>query len=302
MIIPVNLKEGDTIGIVSPAGKVNADYVVKATKTLENWGYKVVVGKNCMMSHYQYAGSDEERLSDFQKMLDAEYIRAIICSRGGYGSIRLLHRLDFSKFMENPKWIVGFSDITVFHSALHNLNVCSVHGPMTKHLAENPDSESAIKLNEILKLGTTNYIISGHRLNKRGSCKGKIIGGNLAILTSLIGTDYDFNPDGKILFIEDIGEYLYRIDRMMWQLKLAGKLKSLAGLIIGQFSDLKDNDSPFGKNAYEIISEHINQYTYPVCFGFPAGHEDINLPLLLNSEIVLEIQDTVQMKYINPEK
>ena len=286
MTIPSFLKPGDKIAIVSPAGKVNPEFVKTAGLNLENMGFEVITANHALDRHFQYSSDDRNRIEDFQEMLDRDDISAILCSRGGYGSIRIIDRLDFGRFRKKPKWIIGFSDITVIHACLNNvLGISSIHGPMTKTIADAPDSGSVQNLIRMLTGKSISYQLPQHNLNRPGKCMGSLAGGNLAILTSLTGTGYDFDPGGKILFIEDTGEYLYRIDRMMWQLKLAGKFRGLQAMIVGQFSDVKDNDSPFGRNAYEIIAEHVSGYDFPVYFGFPAGHEDVNFPLMLNNRI-----------------
>ncbi|MBT3302256.1 MAG: LD-carboxypeptidase [Bacteroidetes bacterium] len=292
MIIPAYLKAGDKVGIVSPAGKVPKEQVLKAIKTLESWGLEVLLGKHVFGQHFQYASYDENRLSDFQYMLDDNGIKAILCSRGGYGSIRIIDQLDFAKLNQHPKWLIGFSDISLLHAHInHNMHICSIHGPMTHTLAAYPDDESSLNLKKALFGEHLSYVVPFNLYNRRGEAGGQLIGGNLAILTSLLGSNADFNPKGKILFIEEIGEYVYRIDRMMWSLKRAGKLKGLAGLIVGQFTDIKDNNNPFGQSVHEIISEHVKDYNFPVCFGFPAGHEDINQPILLGKEYRLSVNN-----------
>lgn len=290
MIIPEYLKKGDTIGIVSPAGSISENYIHHAVNIFESWGLNVVIGKNTLKQHFQFAGTDKERTEDFQMMLDDEKIKAIICSRGGYGSIRIIDQMDFSKFIKNPKWIVGFSDITVFHVFLNcKLKIASIHGPMPKSFNKYVHDKSLNFLKTTLFGDEIQYVINPNRLNKFGTVKSEIIGGNLNILHNLIGSQSDFHPDGKILFLEDIGEYLYNIDRMMWGLKRSGKLQNLAGLIIGQFTDVKDNEKPFGKEVHEIILDHVDNYNYPVCFDFPAGHESENYSIILGKEIKMSI-------------
>jgi len=289
MIVPPFLKSGDTIAIVSPAGKVNPDFIFKTKQFLESKGFIVVVSPNADKNYFQYSGSDEQRIQDFQLLMNDYSVKAILCSRGGYGSIRIIEKLDFSEFEKNPKWIIGFSDITIFHACLNNIfDIASVHGPMTKAFFDEADGESVSYLIKMMTGNKIVYPLPEHKLNQPGKCSGRLIGGNLAILTSLIGTAYDFNPKGKILFIEDVGEYLYRIDRMMWQMKLAGKFNGLKAVILGQFSDMKDNQSPFGKNACEIIHEHLSEYKIPLYFDFQAGHEMPNIPLMLNTVVEID--------------
>jgi len=289
-LIPDYLKEGDKVGVVSPAGKVSQEEISLAIEVLENWNLKVILCKNVLNQNFQYAGTDNERLSDFQLMLDDGNIKCIFCSRGGYGTIRIIDRLDFSKFVERPKWIVGFSDITILHTYLNSkLKIPSIHGPMPRNFSKFLNKKSLTCLKNTLFGIEYEYDITPNSLNRYGHIKNEVLGGNLNILHNVIGSPSDFEPAGKILFIEDIGEYLYNIDRMMWGLKRAGKLKYLAGLIVGQFTNTKDNSNPFGKTEYEIIREHVEEYNYPVCFGFPAGHGEPNYTLILGKSLELNI-------------
>lgn len=288
------------MGIVSPAGRIDKKLVLDAIKTIESWGLEVVLGKYVWGQHFQYASYDKNRMSDLQSMLNDTSLKAIICSRGGYGAIRIIDQLDFSSFIQHPKWLVGFSDITLLHAHLnHNLSCCSIHGPMVKTLATDPAGESSLSLKKVLFGEQINYEIPINLYNKKGKARGNLIGGNLAILSSLLGSNSDFDPAGKILFIEDIGEYLYRIDRMMWSLKRAQKFDGLAGLIVGQFTDIRDNENPFGQTIYEIIIDHLKEYNFPLCFGFPAGHEDTNMALVLGKECMLHTNNQqVKFEYL----
>ncbi len=299
MIKPKYLKSSDKIAIVAPAGKVDQLVVGFAKEKLESWGLSVVLGANVSKDYFQYAGTDEERLSDFQRALDDENIKAIFCARGGYGLIRIVDQLDFTKFQTNPKWIIGFSDITVLHSFIQtNFGIETLHAPMADGLK---DDVSAETLRQALFHENLNYELPRYPLSKKGKTNGEIIGGNLAILCSLIGSDSDIDTKDKILFIEDIGENLYRLDRMMWTLKRAGKLDQLAGLIVGDFNDMKDNDNPFGKTAYEIIADAVEEYNYPVCFGFPAGHEKENKALIFGRQVNLSVGEKTTFNFkLNP--
>ncbi|TKG93412.1 LD-carboxypeptidase [Puteibacter caeruleilacunae] len=284
MIQPSPLQKGDTIAILSPAGKIDAKHVQPAVELLKELGFLVKTGEHIFSSHFQFAGTDEQRASDLQQALDDENVKAIICSRGGYGSLRTLQKINWDSFLINPKWIVGFSDVTVFHNALHQMNMCSVHGSMPRFFftEKKPNDSFQAMLNSIT--GEANkYQIDNHPLNQTGSTTAPIIGGNLSILYSLRGTPYDIKTKGKILFIEDLSEYLYHLDRIMLNLKVGGKLNDLAGLIVGGFTDMKDNDNPFGRNAYEIISDAVKEFDYPVCFNFPAGHELPNMSLKMGA-------------------
>ena len=298
MITPNFLKTGDKIAIVAPAGRIDEKIISPSIRTLESWGLQVVRGEHLSGAYYQYSGTDEERVLDFQRMLDDDSTKAILCARGGYGSNRIIDKLDFSKFIKSPKWIIGFSDITVFHShILSNFQIETIHGTMAAGLMDRekigPTTDS---LKKVLFDGKLDVQFEPHYLNRKGNSEGVLTGGNLAILCSLIGTPSDIETDGKILFIEEVGEYLYRLDRMMWQLKKAGKLKNLAGLIVGGLTEMKDNEPPFGKTAREIVSDSVKEYDYPVCFGFPAGHQDDNRALIFGREVRLEINDKVELK------
>lgn len=291
MITPSYLQPGDKIIIVSPAGKVNETYILPAVKWLEGRGYRIELGENIFASHFQYAGTDSQRCSDMQKALDDKDAKAIICSRGGYGTVRIINRLDFSTFMNHPKWIIGFSDITIMHACLNNRRVATIHGVMPKYFFDIKGSpnESLITLMKILTGEKVSYTIRGSDYNRPGKISAELTGGNLSIISSMFGTCCELNSKGKILFIEDVDEFLYHADRMMYQLNMSGKLSKLAGLVIGNFTDMKDNESPFGKTIHEIISEAAGNYNYPVCFGFPAGHDEKNLALVFGKKWEIDI-------------
>ena len=290
---PPPIKPGDKIRIVSPAGKVAEKYVLPAVEWLTRPGYKVELGKHVFDTHFQFAGTDAERLEDLQTALDDPETAAIICSRGGYGTVRIIDKLDFSGFRKHPKWLVGFSDITILHAAINKLGIATIHGAMPRFFFdENGQSnENLDSLMQLLKGNPVEYKIETQPENRTGSCTAGIVGGNLSIMVSLLGTKYEIDTRGKILFIEDIDEYLYHTDRMMHQLKLAGKLDKLAGLLVGNFTDVKDNESPFGKTVHEIIGEAVADYNYPVCFGFPAGHDKRNLALAFGMNWNLEVSE-----------
>ena len=294
MAIPQFLTPGSKIRIVSPAGKCTGEQVMPALEWLKEIGYHVETGKNFLASHFQYAGTDHERLSDLQEALDDPEAKAIICTRGGYGIIRLVDQLDFTRFRKRPKWVVGYSDITVLHNRLHLSGFPSVHGPMCRNFFREDRTleEGVIQMMNLLKGTKPEYTFPATPQNREGSATAVLTGGNLSLLYSLAGTPYDVDTAGKILFLEDISEYLYHIDRMMVSFRMAGKLKYLAGLIVGQFSDVKDNEVPFGKTVEEIILDAVRDYDFPVCFGFPAGHEQPNLPLRLGSTYKLKITGT----------
>jgi muramoyltetrapeptide carboxypeptidase len=279
-ITPPYLQKGDRVAIVCPAKKLPQP-MDDAVALLQSWGLEVVLGETVTASYYQFAGDDVLRAQDLQRYVNDDSIKAIFAARGGYGTVRIIDQVDFSRLAAHPKWIIGFSDITVLHAHLFtNYNLQTIHGQMPINI---PDATgpSLATLRKALFGEELNYNITPHPLNRTGSGNGILIGGNLAILLSLSGSISDYSYDGKILFIEDVGEYLYSIDRMLYTLKRAGKLKSLAGLIVGGFTDLKDNDIPFGQTAQEIIRTIVEEYDYPVCFDFPAGHVRDNWALVM---------------------
>jgi muramoyltetrapeptide carboxypeptidase len=250
--------------------------------TFESWGYSVKTGKTLHSDSQNYfSGNDEERLADFQQMLDDEEIKAVFCARGGYGIGRIIERINFSRFKKDPKWVVGYSDVTILHAHIYsNYKISSLHAPMAAAFnQEEYKNEFVQSLRNALEGVKTKYECTVHEFNKKGEAVGELLGGNLTLLAHLVGSSSDLKTKGKILFLEDVGEYLYNIDRMIYQLKRSGKLRKLAGLIIGGFSDLKDTERPFGKNVYQIIQEAVKEYDYPVCFNFPVGHEKENYAL-----------------------
>lgn len=297
MKIPDYIKPGSRFRIVSPAGKVSGDSIFKAADWIKKAGYEVELGKHVFSVLNQFAGTDDERLEDLQQALDDPETDVILCSRGGYGTVRIIERLDFKKFTIKPKWIVGYSDITVLHSGIHNLGITSVHATMAKFF--DPDDEisdeNARSLLDILSGNKPEYPFKQSDYNRNGSASAPLVGGNLSILCSLTGTKFEIDTEDKILFIEDIDEYLYHTDRLMHQLKLAGKLKKLKGLVIGGFTNMKDNETPFGETVEEIILEMVKEYKFPVAFGFPAGHDKKNLALLLGKKWELTVNENVSL-------
>ncbi|NOR75749.1 MAG: LD-carboxypeptidase [Draconibacterium sp.] len=291
MISPTFLKPGSKLQIVSPAGKVKKEPVLLAVEWLEKQGYKVELGKHVFAKYFQFAGTDAQRLEDLQTAFDDPETDAVICSRGGYGTIRIIDQLNFTKFKNHPKWLVGFSDITILHSILNNLGVATIHGAMPPFFFEEKGepNESLGSLMNLLIGKNCSYNFAINKHNKPGNITAELVGGNLSIIASLLGTKYELKAEGKILFIEEIDEYLYHIDRMMCQLKLAGKLDKLAGLVIGDFTEIKDNDSPFGQTVEEIIIDAVKDYSFPVCFGFPAGHNIKNLALTFGKKWNLNV-------------
>lgn len=294
MTTPPYLKKGHKIGIVAPARKISKEEIQSAIDTFEKWGLEVVLGKNIFGSDNQYSGTDEQRVEDLQKMLDDVSIRAIISARGGYGTLRIIDKLNFKQFQEKPKWIIGYSDITVLHSHIHqNFEIETLHATMPINFHK--DEESVQTMKQALFGEKISYKINSHTLNRKGKVEEVLVGGNLSLLYALKGSKSGISTSGKILFIEDLDEYLYHIDRMMISFKRAGKLSHLAGLVVGGMSDMKDNPVPFGKTAEQIIADAVKEYDYPVCFGFPAGHEAKNLALTFGRKVKLNVGEKVTL-------
>jgi len=292
--IPPYLKKGDTIGILAPAGFMPLENMQTSIDVLESWGYNIVMGTTTHSSSETYfSGTDAERLADLQAMLDDKSINAIFCARGGYGLSRMVDHLSYKKFRKNPKWIIGFSDITVLHAHIfRNYKIATLHAPMAAAFNDGEfNNPYILSLKNALEGVPAVYECEPHPFNQKGECEGVLVGGNLCLLAHLTGSRSEPNTNNKILFLEDVGEYLYNIDRMLLQLKRAGKLKKLAGLIIGGFTDNKDTERPFGKEVYEIIQEHVKEYDYPVCFGFPVSHERENYALKVGGTYSLTVKD-----------
>lgn len=285
-----SLHPGDKIAIVALARKINPVDIQLAIATFQSWGLEVILGKSITAAHHIFAGTDAERAADLQLMLDDPQIKAVISARGGYGSARILELLDFSQFALHPKWIVGFSDITAVLAHIQKMGIPCIHGTMPA-LFGKPGSDLAKEtLRQALFGEAITYpMLAAHPLNRPGIGRGPITGGNVSLLTSIIGTPSEVDFTGQILFLEEIDEYLYSLDRLMVHLKRSGKLKELAGLVVGHMTDMKDNPEPFGQNAYEIVREHTRAYSYPVAFGFPVGHEAVNLALVCGREAQLEV-------------
>jgi muramoyltetrapeptide carboxypeptidase len=299
MITPQYLKKGDYVAIVAPARKVSSDEIEPAIKLLSSWGLKVFTGNHLFSSFHQFAGKDEERFMDMQTMMNDEEIKAIFCARGGYGTVRIIDKLDFRQFLKAPKWIVGFSDVTVLHSHIHTCyGIETLHADMPVNLGrENVSVRTIESLRKALFGEILTYEIAGSDLNRRGQAEGVLTGGNLSMLYSLTGTLSDIDTTEKILMLEDLDEYLYHIDRMMMNMKRSGKLERLSGLIVGGMSNMKDNEVPFGKTAYEIIAEAVSAYDFPVCYNFPCGHTDVNYAMILGRKINLSVSDKVSILF-----
>lgn len=289
---PQFLKRGDTIAIVAPAGilKNKKTLIDAAVKLAERWGLHVNVGQHVFDHNNHFAGSDENRAHDFQDALDDPSIKAIWCARGGYGSVRIIDTLDFTQFRENPKWIIGYSDITAFHNHLNSLGVQSIHGMMGTSM-QFDDKESEETLYKALFGKELKYELPAFKLNKNGVAEGELVGGNLSILMSMLGSKSQLNTDGKILFIEEIGEYKYAIDRMLQSLKRAGYFNNLKGLIIGDMTSIKKNTTKWGSSIEELILEVVANKKYPILFHFPAGHEPTNKALIMGGQVKIEVKE-----------
>jgi muramoyltetrapeptide carboxypeptidase len=290
IVIPEYLQKGDTIGIVCPAGYMPFEKAQACINTFHQWGFKVKIGKTLGGdSNNYFSASDEERLNDLQQMLDDKEVKAVLCSRGGYGISRIIERISFKKFKENPKWIIGFSDVTLLHAHIYsNYRIASLHAPMAAAF-NGGDNQFVQSLREALTGQKAKYEASAHDFNKIGMASGPLVGGNLALLAHISGTSSDLKTKNRILFLEDVGEYLYNIDRMLYQLKRNGKFDKLVGLIIGGFTDNKDTERPFGKSVEELIRDVFMEYDYPISFGFPVSHEKENYALKIGLEYNLSI-------------
>jgi muramoyltetrapeptide carboxypeptidase len=288
-ITPPYLKPGDKIALVCTARKISLKELDFAIKKLKSWKLEPMVGDSIGKSLHQFAGDDRLRAKDFQRMMDDDSVKAILFARGGYGTVRIVDRLDFSRFKKNPKWLIGFSDITVLHAHIHmQFSMETLHASMPLSFKEN--TKAALdSIRDALFGKKLQYKVKPHPLNAEGKAKGQLAGGNLSVLCSISGSRSDIDTHGKILFLEDLDEYLYHIDRMMMQLKRSGKLRNLAGMIVGGFTKMKDNEIPFGKNALEIVHEHVKDYGYPLAFGFPAGHIADNRALIMGREVSLAV-------------
>jgi muramoyltetrapeptide carboxypeptidase len=289
---PPYLQSGDVIGLVCPSGWMAAERVQCCVDMLHGWGYHVKTGMTIGGNSSNYfSGSDEERLQDLQEMLDDPQISAILCARGGYGLTRIIDKINFTKFLEKPKWIIGFSDITILHSHIYsNFGITTLHAVMANAFNDaDEDDKSITSFRKALEGKKINYTVPVHPFNRKGEVIGELVGGNLAMIAHGIGSDSDIKTKGRILFLEDVGEYRYNIDRMTYQLKRAGKFSKLGGLIVGGFTDMKDTARPFGKETEEIIADVISGYDFPVSFGFPVSHGRENLALKIGTGYKLKV-------------
>ncbi len=293
LIQPKYLKTGDSIAILAPAGVLiqREEIINQAKELVESWGLNVIIGDHVFNQDNHFSGTDEERTSDFQKALDNPSIKAIWCARGGYGSGRILDKLDYTNFRVSPKWIIGYSDITAFHSHVHNLGIQTIHAMMGTSLSFNPEeTELSIETFRKALFGEElSYNINSSEFNRKGEAEGILVGGNLSILQNMLGSVSQLNTDGKILFIEEIGEYKYHIDRMLQGLKRAGYFNNCKGLIIGDISNIKKNTTPWGSSIEQLILDVVKEFDFPVLFNFPAGHETDNRALLFGKIIKMNI-------------
>ena len=293
LIRPAYLKAGDTVAIVAPSGilKNREREINQADSLLKSWGLNVIVGKHVFSKADHFAGTDEERCQDLQNVMDNPKVSAIWCARGGYGTVRILDKLDYTKFRENPKWVIGYSDITALHNQLHNQGFESLHALMcvslTKDITEVQESVDTFKA--ALFGNPTSYILEGSQYNKEGEVSGQLVGGNLTILHTMLGSKTSLDTKGKILFIEEIGEYKYHIDRMLQSMKRAGYFDNLKGLIVGDMSKLRKNTTLWGASIEELILDALEDYDFPIAFNMPAGHEDDNRALVLGREVELKV-------------
>lgn len=295
LIFPPYLQEGDRVVLLSPSSKIDKSFLKGARKRLEAWGLEVVQSKHAGGSCGSYAGTVRHRLNDLQEAMDDEKTKALFCSRGGYGAVHLIEGLDFSRFREHPKWLIGFSDITALHNAFQQDGFASLHAPMARHLTVEPEDDFCTQaLKDILfgkvdEEGTIRqYTCPAHKLNHTGKAKGLLRGGNLSVFCGLRGTPYDIPAEGTILFIEDVGERPHAVERMMYNLKLGGVLAKLSGLIVGQFTEYEETGS-LGKDLYGALADVVQEYDYPVCFGFPVGHVSMNVPLINGAAATLSV-------------
>ncbi len=288
MIIPDYLQKGDKVGVVATAKKVNKANTLRGIDTLKSWGLDIKIGQYVFAEYMQFAGTDQERAEDFQRMVNDDELKAVFLVRGGYGSTRIIDLIDYNNLLNSPKWICGFSDITAIHAHLFRLGVASIHAPMPSFFYSL--DQEALKWFKDLMFGKQKDLkVASSKLNRNGQVKAKMVGGNLSIICHTIGTPSEIISSRNILLIEDVGEELYNLDRMMVQLKRAGFLNDLAGLVVGQFTDMKDTD-PFGLEPYEIINQHVKDFDYPVAYNFPIGHSNKNyaVPIGMECEFLVD--------------
>jgi muramoyltetrapeptide carboxypeptidase len=292
LVCPEILKDGDKVIILSPSSKIDENLIIGEKKHLESWGLQVVVSSHANGEYHSYSGTVEERLSDLQQAMDDPAVRAIFCSRGGYGAVHLLEFLNFDKFNSSPKWLLGFSDISALHALWQYHGYTSLHSFMARHLTVEPYDDQCTKDLHDFLFGkrTIDVNIPAEELNIKGSATGILRGGNLSVFYGMAATPYDIPEENTILFIEDVGERPYHIERMMYEIKLKGLLPKLKGLVVGQFTEYKEDDY-IGKTVYQMIHDMVKPYGYPVCFNFPVGHVKNNRPLLMGGEFQLDVNN-----------
>jgi len=301
MIYPPKLQAGDKVGIVAPARRITPGQLEAALETLQHWGLRPRLAKNIFSTRHTYlAGSDEERLEDFQTMLDDAEVKAIFCARGGYGSTRIIEDIDFSSMKKHPKWIVGFSDVTAFHLRLATLGIASLHGTMPIFFGQPEARESVESIQKILFMGSSKVAFPSEAHNRTGTASGEVIGGNLSLIMDALNTPSDPDTKNKILIIEEVDEYFYKLDRMFTQLRRTGKLKNLSGLLIGHITEMKNSDLAFGETASEIVLHAVRDYSFPVAFSFPSGHSNPNLAWIHGAPAELDVSlNGVALTYPN---
>jgi muramoyltetrapeptide carboxypeptidase len=299
LVIPPYLRPGDMIGITCPAGDITAKEILPAVQLIQSWGFRIKVGDTVGKKDFIFGGTDAERAADFQQMVNDPELSAILCARGGYGAVHIIDRIDFSALAQRPKWIIGFSDITVILCHLHtNGNLASIHSKMCNSFpddwskAEPVQADCILSIRRALSGERMQYKAVAHVRNRSGRAEGPLVGGNLKTIETLAGTRSDIDTAGKILFVEDTGEYLYSIDRMFWHLQRTGKLDRLAGLVVGGFKVKPDDPGEeFGSSVYDIVAARVNRYTYPVCFDFPVGHQKDNFALKYGIPHLLDVRE-----------
>ncbi len=297
MIIPSYLRKGDTILIIATARARSKEQLAPAIKILKSWGLIIELGANIYKTHHQFAGTDEERTHDLQWAINHKTAKAVLIAGGGYGTLRIIDAVNFNPLLKSPKWFIGYSDTTVIHSRLQKLGIACIHSTMAFQFSKNKEATLSIK--KVLFGESIRYSIPKSKLNRMGETAGRLVGGNLSLIYALSGSKDELNTKNKILFIEDLDEQLYHIDRMILQLKRSGKLKNLNGLIVGGMSDMKDNAIPFGKTAEELIADAVKEYNYPVCFNFPAGHIEKNMAIYLGKKLSFKVEkNMVNFNYL----
>ena len=304
LIQPPYLKTGDTVAIVAPSGilKNRNDEVQRAVTLLQSWGLNAIVGNNVFSKSDHFAGTDDERCEDFQKALDDPTVSAIWCARGGYGTVRILDKLDYTKFKKHPKWVIGYSDITALHNQIHNEGYQSIHALMCVSLTQDLDDikETLATFKSTIFGNPVNYTLVGSDYNRVGETNGLLVGGNLSVLHTMLGSETSLDMSGKILFIEDIGEYKYHIDRMLQSLKRAGYFENCKGVIVGDVSKVRKNTTLWGKSIEQLVLDALADYDFPIAFNMPAGHEKDNRAMVLGKKIELKVEkDSSSLNFKN---